>query len=322
MRTSLSLVLTLAASIALAEAQTNAPGTAVSTVMTNEATIEAAYQALLLLDNIAMMQIQELMKNWNAQQGSDLATKTEEELRREVQSKIESVKKAYREFLKADPQHVRAMIAYGSFLSDIQEEPEGLQWWLRAKELDPKNAAVRNNLANYYGHRGEPKRAIEEYEAAIQLQPNEPMYHHNLGNILYLFRRDAAALKDGTEAEMLERALACFRKARELEPNNYDYAVGYAETFYGMKSPNWQRALEAWEYCLKLDLTPLQRDQVYTHLARVHIRLGNTAKAKEQLAQVKSEQFQDVRQRLTDIANHQGDTPRDEELSPDSPKAR
>jgi len=305
-----------------AQGQTNTPP--VTTTDTNAAErIEAEYQALLRLDDASLTEIQEMIKKWNAQQGTEIGVTSEEQLQKQVRSKIEAVKQSYQKFLHANPKHVRAMIAYGSFLEDIQEEAEGVQWWLKARDLDPKNAAVRNNLANHYSHSGEPKRAIEEYEAAIQIQPSEPVYHFNLGNTLYLFRRDAVALKGGTEAEMLERALECFRKARDLEPGNYDYATAYAETFYGLKNPNWQRAIEGWEYCFQLDLTPLQRDQVHTHLARVNLRLGKTAKAKAYLERVQSEQFQDIRQRLTDIANRQG-TPTEivEDLSPDTPVAK
>jgi tetratricopeptide (TPR) repeat protein len=304
MQTVLVLTWLLAVLSGAVVAQTNAPAGHGSVAVTNSTEkIEADYRALLKLDDDALTEVQEMIKRHNAQEGSGAPTRTEEELKKMIQFKLESVKKAYRQFLEANPQHVRAMIAYGSFLCDIEEESEGLQWWLKAREVDPKNAAVRNNLANHYGHSGEPKRAIEEYEAAIQLQPNEPVYYFNLANTLYLFRRDAAVLKNATEAEMLDQALESFRKARDLEPANLDYAIAYAETFYSLKNPNWQRALDAWEYCFKLNPTPLQRDQVYTHLARINIRLDNVPKAKEYLALVKTDQMQDLRERLTEIAN-------------------
>src|ERR1051325_5813654 len=286
-------------------------------------TVDARYRSILELDDAAVTDIQNLIKNWNAQQGSAAAQHSEEELRKMIQFKVDALKKVYEDFLRDNPAHVKAMIAYGSFLCDVQQEAEGVRWWQKARELDPHNAAVRNNLANYYGHEGEPKRAIEEYEAAIRIQPSEPMYHFNLGNLFYLFRKETSEAKKWSEEEVFEHALECFRKARDLEPGNYEYAYAYAETFYGVKNPNWQRALEAWDYCLKLNITPLQREQIYSHLARLNIRLDRIAKAREYLAQIKSEQWQDLRQRLGDIANHRDAALKVEEtLEADTAKGR
>jgi tetratricopeptide (TPR) repeat protein len=309
--------------ILLAGAQTNMPATPVAPSTNETDKIEAEYQALLRLDDAAVADIQSLVKQSQTRQGSDVGMPSDEELQKQVRFKLDSVRKAYESFLKANPGHVRAMIAYGSFLCDTEQEEEGLRWWEKARETDPKNAAVRNNLANHYGHSGEPKRAIEEYEAAIQIAPNEPIYHFNLANALYLFRRDAAEWKQSSEEAAMLQALESFRKARDLEPNNYDYASAYAETFYSLKDPNWQRAIEAWDFCLKLNVTPLQREQIHTHLARIHIRAGNLARAREHLKQIQSDQMQDVRQRLTEIAAHQESLrPPGETASTDSPRAQ
>ena len=303
-----------------------AVATATKTVVAEAATngedkVELRYQRLLKLDDAALSETQNLINKSNAQQGSDLKANSEEEMRQMIQAKVDSVKKEYRGFLKDNPHHVKAMIAYGSFLCDIQEEEEGVKWWIKAQDLDPKNAAVRNNLANHYSHEGDPKRALEEYEAAIALQPSEPTFYFNMGNAMYLFRKETSEMKKWTEDEVFEHSLEAFRKARDLEPNNYDYAYAFAETFYGVKSPHWERALDAWDFCLKLNITPLQRDQIYTHLARINIRLGKIKKARNYLEQVKSEQWQDLRQRLSDIASHQEAILKVEDtLKPDTPK--
>jgi tetratricopeptide (TPR) repeat protein len=314
------LCIYLAVSIFQRETATNAPVPA----LTNSAEkIEARYQSILQLDEAALTDIQNLIKNWNAQQNSEASPRSEEDLRKVIRFKVDAVKTAYRDFLRENPNHIKTMIAFGRFLCDMQEEQEGVQWWEKARELEPKNAAVRNNLANYYGHEGEPKRAIEEYEAAISIQPGEPMYHFNLANIFYLFRKETSELKKWSEEEVFDHALESFRKARDLEPGNYDYAYAYAETFYGVKNPNWNRALDAWDYCLKLNITPLQREQIYTHLARINLRLDRIGKARDYLAQVKSEQWQDLRTRLTEIATHRDAVLKVQEtLHPDTAKGQ
>lgn len=267
--------------------------------------VESDYRALLALDDSTMAEIQRWSEAWHNEGIKEKPAASEEELQKMVRFKIDAVKSAYKKFLTDNPDHVPAMIAFGSFLCDLGEETHGIDWWLKARELDPNNAAVHNNLANHYSHSGQPKRAIEEYEAAMRLQPSEPVYHFNYANVLYLFRKDAMALKSLSEDAVMEIVLDSLKKARDLEPTNFEYAYAYAETFYRVKRPPWERALEAWEHCLQLDITPVQRDQIYTHVARIYLRLGNTAAARGYLAKVKSAQHKEVRDRLSKIADAQ-----------------
>lgn len=284
--------------------------------------VESRYRELLAADDAAMTEIQNLFERIEAQKGSELAVSSEEETRKLVAFKVESVRKAYEEFLRDNPGHTRAMIAYGSFLSDIDHGGESLQWWLKARELDPTNPAVHNNLGNHYSHVGEQRLAIESYEAALNLQPTEPTYHGNYANALYLFRREAATLKGWSEDQVFERVLESLRKARDLDPGNYEYAHTYAEIFYGIPG-RWERAIEAWEHCLKLQSDPIEREHVYTHLARVHIRLGKTAQARKCLGMVKSERWRELRNRLLQIAAQKDGALRVlDDVVPDTPAHR
>jgi len=71
-------------------------------------------------------------------------------------------------------------------------DEEGAQEQLeKAIELNSKDPAAYNNLANIYGHIGPVKKAFEYYAKAIELRPLEPVYYHNFGTTVYLFRKDA-----------------------------------------------------------------------------------------------------------------------------------
>ena len=52
----------------------------------------------------------------------------------------------------------------------------------RPWRLDPKNPAAWNNLASVYGHHGPMAKAFEYYTKAIELNPGESVYYHNLGD--------------------------------------------------------------------------------------------------------------------------------------------
>ena len=77
--------------------------------------------------------------------------------------------------------------------------------------LSPKALAPLSDLGSYHYARGEYDAAIENYQAALQLQPNNAEQHHNLGN---------AYERTGRYAE----AVAELRKAVELDPA---YAEGH-----------------------------------------------------------------------------------------------
>jgi len=73
-------------------------------------------------------------------------------LNRRIRDRFESVRKGYEDFLKQHPRHAKARIAYGSFLSDINDEDARSSNWGKSLEIDTNTPSVYNNLANIYGH--------------------------------------------------------------------------------------------------------------------------------------------------------------------------
>ncbi|HEY0457219.1 MAG TPA: hypothetical protein VGE41_12645, partial [Verrucomicrobiae bacterium] len=63
-------------------------------------------------------------------------------LKARVLQRFEPVKKHYEDFLRRNPNHARAHLAYGSFLGDIGEEDASAKELEKAKELDPSNPAA------------------------------------------------------------------------------------------------------------------------------------------------------------------------------------
>ncbi|MEO7676165.1 MAG: tetratricopeptide repeat protein, partial [Verrucomicrobiota bacterium] len=128
--------------------------------------VEKEYLSLLAQDNAAQAEVDQWIQE---SQGSTNASSATLSLR--INQRFEPIKKHYNDFLQRNPRHVRTHLAYGSFLNEIGEEDEGVKHWERARELDPKNPAAWNNLANYYGHRSPLAKAFEYYAKAIELDP-------------------------------------------------------------------------------------------------------------------------------------------------------
>jgi len=64
-----------------------------------------------------------------------------------------------------------------------------LTLWSKTVQTAPQAARARNNLGAAYLRRGQPARAEEQLEAALQIRPDFAMAHANLGKI-YLDRED------------------------------------------------------------------------------------------------------------------------------------
>jgi cytochrome c-type biogenesis protein CcmH/NrfG len=96
-----------------------------------------------------------------------------------------------------------------------------------------------------------------------------------------MFRTESHAVYGWTKEEIFQRSLEQFRKARDLAPQNFELASGYAETFYMMPKPDWQEAYAAWKFCLNQPVNDSQRQLVYTHLARTSMRLERFEEASE-----------------------------------------
>jgi tetratricopeptide (TPR) repeat protein len=244
--------------------------------------VEREYRRLLELDDAAQTEVDRWLtdndKFSTAGAAIDSAT-----MRGRIQQRFAPVEKAYKEFLDRNPGHVKARIAYGSFLGDIGREDEAAVQYLKAREVDPSDPAAWNNLANYYGHNGEPTNAFACYEKAIQLKPREPVYHQNFATTVYLFRRDATNYFKISEQEVFDKAMLLYQKALELDPENFPLATDLAQTYYGIRPPRIKEAFEAWNRALKLARDDVEREGVHIHLARWHRTAGDLEAARREL---------------------------------------
>lgn len=216
-----------------------------------------------------------------------------------VRQRFDGVKRAYENFLSRNPKHAKARLAYGSFLQDIGEEEEGVKQMERARELDPKNPAAWNNLANYYAHRSPVKKAFEYYARAFELAPEEPIYYWNLATTVYLFRKDAREFYKLNEEQVFDKALELYRQAIQRDPTNFVLATDYAESFYGTNPMRLEDGLKAWQSALKIARDEVEKEGVYMHFARINIYTGNFEEARKQLGSITNAMYETLKGTLT-----------------------
>ena len=217
---------------------------------------------------------------------------------KQIQDRLEVVKNAYDRFLRNHPDHARGYLAYGSFLDDIGQEEAAKIQYENSKHLDPKNPAVWNQLANYFGEHGELTNAFAGYAEAIRLDPSEPVYYHNFATTVYLYCKDAREFYGITEQQVFDKSLALYRQTMQLAPSNLVFAVDYAESYYGIKPLRTNDALVAWTNAYNICRTDVEREGILLHLARTKTYAGLYDEAADTLARVTNSRNADLRIRL------------------------
>ncbi len=208
---------------------------------------------------------------------------------------LERVAHIFQRLVARHPKNAGAHAAYASYLWDIHDEAAAMAQWQTAWTLDSHNAMTASHLGACYLESGDARSAIDYFGKAAALDSKNAVCHFELANAVFLFRHDLPGGSGAGEQGVLRRALAEFRKASELDPFNAEYARAYAETFYGLKDPDWREALEAWTHFLELKGPP---DFCYTNMARVNLKLGRKADALQNLEQVRRADFFRVKEHL------------------------
>ncbi len=237
---------------------------------------------------VAYDDLQRGLIRWDLRLASEYEGRGEKDLAEEkvmsAGKRRDDVVQRYVSFLSEFPENAAAHNYYGETLADLKTaEMEAAEQWRKAIELDPQLADPHNNLGIHYGHFGQPEKSIDEFRKAVELSPNVGEFHFNLGLALHNFRYVAMNKYGWSLAELFEEILKESRKARELEPEDLEIARDYAITFFGAESfkvtPDWQEALAAWQYCLRLAEGADMRFNVLLNLGRVALRMNRKEEA-------------------------------------------
>lgn len=259
--------------------------------------VEQEFRKLMQADDDAQAEVDKWIRD-NAgfrAQGAGLA---DAELNRKIRERFAPVRAGYEKFIEQHTNHVGALVAYASFLSDLGDEEGQRNYLERALELDRTDPAIWNNLANYYGHRGPVKKAFSYYEKAIELDPREPVYYHNFGTTVFLYRKDVREYYSINEQQVFDKALSLYSNAMRLDPTNFPLASDIAQTYYGINPPRTEEALRAWTNAYALAGDEIEREGVQVHFARIKMNVGRFAEARGHLDAITNAMYRDLKARL------------------------
>jgi tetratricopeptide (TPR) repeat protein len=201
------------------------------------------------------------------------------------QGEPEVVEAAFVKALAARPDDADLLLQFGDFFYGRGQLLEAKEKLLKAVKLNPKRHESYYLLAMIAQDQGDWPETIRLLERTLQAEPNQPEVWFHLGNLYYLYREETRKVHRWDPARCVKEALKHHLRARDLDPRNATYAVGYAETFYALVPADWAAAEDAWLYCLPISSNT---ESIYTHLARVSLFQESPAKALRYLRDVHS----------------------------------
>jgi tetratricopeptide (TPR) repeat protein len=218
----------------------------------------------------------------------------------DLQRRIEELLQSYRSYLTEHPDDVNALILYAKLLRRTEQTNQAFTAFLKADELEPTIAVVKQQIGTHLAEQGKGSAALTFYLQAVDLEPEVALYHFSLGQLLHEYRdsfiEDKMFTRDAVERETVK----AFRKAAELEPDNFDFQMRLGEAYYDQASPDWKSALLHWNHVRNTITTELRQEIVDLHKARVLGKLGRIDEALELCATIQQPSLQYSRQKVLD----------------------
>lgn len=92
--------------------------------------------------------------------------------------------------LKTNPKDFETLVKLGNMYYDGQAYPQAIDYYEKALTVQPNNADVRTDLGTSYWYSGDADKAITNFEKALAIRPNHPGTLFNLGIVKWQGKKD------------------------------------------------------------------------------------------------------------------------------------
>jgi len=140
-------------------------------------------------------------------------------------------------YIKDSSKNINKYFTLGNDYTKKKEYDKAIEAYQKAIEINPNNAWAYNNMGLCFYHKKEYDKAIEAYQKAIELDPNYARAYNNMGLCFY-------------HKKEYDKAIEAYQKAIELDPN---YAKAYNNMglcFYHKKE--YDKAIKAYQKAIEL----------------------------------------------------------------------
>jgi tetratricopeptide (TPR) repeat protein len=216
----------------------------------------------------------------------------------DFKNQVEQLTREYESLLRDSPEFAEGYADYGYMLWKVGLRKQAVAILLKANQLNPDIALVKNELGNYLAEDGKPLEALNYFLAAVKIEPAEPLYHYQLGTLLYEARDDFLKSGEWSRAAIDHSMMEAFRTAAELAPDRIEFTYRYAESFADMVDPDWAAALKAWESLEGKAKSDIERQTMRLQEANILLNMGKRDRAAGVLEGVTEAALEEQKQKL------------------------
>ena len=218
-----------------------------------------------------------------------------------IASQAQEIVHLYENIIENNPEHVESKILFGKFLIRVGQHEDAISLFLEADQLNPNLAITKQQIANHLIHTNRAIDALPFMLMATKIEPEQPIYHFSLGQFLQRFKTSLVDANISKLPSIDDLMLNSFKKASELEPGNFNYALRFAQCFHDMDRVNKLHALDAWSRLSTLFSRLSSREKQYVNLQKAHflIDLNRTAEAQEVLESIEHTSLLEAKRRLS-----------------------
>lgn len=206
--------------------------------------------------------------------------------RAQLKTKAMRIISMWKAYFADNPDDVHALLIYGKFLRRIGMDDEAYAAFKKADSLNPSLGVAKQQMSALEAERGQAKKAFCHIRQAMRLEPENTVYMRQCAYILIVAKNELAGGKVLSNAEFDRLAGDCYRKIYEADKSNRREKVRYAQSFYDLFEPDWQKALSLWREILGESALNIERQTAKANIARVLIELGRDGEAAAVLGEV------------------------------------
>lgn len=210
----------------------------------------------------------------------------------ELQTKALRIESMWRTYFIENPDDVTALIIYGKFLRRIGQTQKAYEMFLRADRISPNIAVVKQQLSAIEAEEAQSTKAFAHISQALKLEPNNSTYLKQTAYILVMAKDEF--IKSGmlSKSEFDKLLSDCYRKVYENNADNKEEKIRYAQSFYDLFEPDWQKALSLWKEILDESTLHIERQTALANVARILVELGRDVEAEKILKEVNVKNLQ------------------------------
>ena len=216
----------------------------------------------------------------------------------DIERRVIELIEAYENYLENTSDDLEALILYGKLLRRAGDSETAFQVFLRADQLNPKLAVVKQQIGTYLAEKGKSKAALLYYQQAVEYEPDSAVYNFSLGQLLYRFCDEFDNAEIYTRDAIDRAMIKAFSNAVLLHPESFDYYIRLGAAYNDQASPDWEAALRHWQKPNQTFKESYQIEIIHLHAARVLGKLGRHEEARKLAESVNHSALQKSKQEV------------------------